>query len=162
MEVGVPGADPANAVFAHEDCGVGVMEEVAGQVRKLRKDLSSHLSVPQRRNQYTQSRRFQQARNEFPGLLHAQRPPHHPRMSGHAQEFVEDRPSGVPRRWTAALALQPCTRHGMEGRIGVGSIDQDIGIDDDQCLPALHGLIQRVPVGNINQGAPAVEDRQRR
>ncbi len=46
MEVGVPGANAPNAVFAHEDCGVGVMQEVAGQVGKFGKDLSRHLGVP--------------------------------------------------------------------------------------------------------------------
>ena len=46
MEVGVAGANPPNAVFAHEDCGMGVMQEVAGQMGKFGKDLSSHLGVP--------------------------------------------------------------------------------------------------------------------
>ena len=59
MEIGVPGANPANAVFAHEDCGTGVMEEVAGQMRKFRKDLSGHLGVPRGRDKHTQSRRVE-------------------------------------------------------------------------------------------------------
>jgi hypothetical protein len=46
MEVGIPGTDLANAMFAHEDCGMGVMEEVAGQMGKFGKDLASHLGVP--------------------------------------------------------------------------------------------------------------------
>lgn len=46
MKVCVPGANPPNAVFAHQDCGVGVMQEVAGQVGKFGKDLSGHLGVP--------------------------------------------------------------------------------------------------------------------
>ena len=46
MEVGVPRANPPNAVFAHEDRGMGVMEEVAGQMGKLGKDLPCHLGVP--------------------------------------------------------------------------------------------------------------------
>jgi len=46
MEVGVPCANPANAVFAHEDCGMGVVEEVARQMRKFCEDLSGHLGMP--------------------------------------------------------------------------------------------------------------------
>ena len=46
MEVGVAGANPPNAVFAHEDCGVGVVQEVASQMGKFGKDLSGHLGVP--------------------------------------------------------------------------------------------------------------------
>ena len=83
-------------------------------------------------------------------------------MSGHSQKLVEDRPTGVPGLWPAALAFKPGMRRGMEWRISVGSIDQDIRIDDEQCLPAFHRLVQRVPISNINQGAAAVEDRQGR
>ncbi len=46
MEVGVSGANPANTMLAHQDCGMGVMQEVAGQMGKLSKDLSCHLGVP--------------------------------------------------------------------------------------------------------------------
>ena len=46
MEVGVPGANPPDAVFAHEDRGVGVMQDVASQMGKFGKDLSGHLGVP--------------------------------------------------------------------------------------------------------------------
>ena len=46
MEVGVPGTNPVNAMFAHEDCGMGVMQEVAGQMGKFGKDLPRYLGVP--------------------------------------------------------------------------------------------------------------------
>ena len=46
MEVGVAGANPPNAVFAHEDCGMGVMQDVARQMGKFGKDLSGYLGVP--------------------------------------------------------------------------------------------------------------------
>ena len=36
MEVGVAGANPANAVFAHEDRGMRTMQQVAGEGRKFR------------------------------------------------------------------------------------------------------------------------------
>ena len=88
MEVGVPGTNLANAMFAHEDCGMGVMQDVAGEMRKLGKDLSSHLSVPRCGNKHIQSRRVEQARHELPRLLYAAGLSHDPRMSGHAQKLV--------------------------------------------------------------------------
>ena len=160
MEVGVPGTNPPDAVFAHEDCGMGVMEDVARQVRKLGKNLSSHLTVPRGRDQHIQPRRVKQGRHKLPRLLHAPGLSHDPRMSGHSQEFVQDRPGRVPSLRPAALALEPCASCGMEGRIGVGSIDQDVGVDDNQCLPAFHCLVQRVPIRNIDQSTAAVENRQ--
>jgi len=66
MEVGVPGANPANPVFAHEGGGIGVVEEVTGKVGKFREDLSGHLGMPWRGDKRAQSRRVEQARNESP------------------------------------------------------------------------------------------------
>jgi len=160
MEVGIPGTDLANAMFAHEDCGMGVMEDVARQVRKLGKNLSSHLTVPRGRGQHIQPRRVEQGRHKLPRLLHAPRLPHYAWMSGHSQEFIQNRPSRVPSLRPAALALEPCASHGMEGRISVSSIDQDIGVDYNHRLPSFHCLIQRLPIRNIDQSTAAVENRQ--
>ena len=66
VEVGVASANPANAMFTHEDCSMGVMQHVAGQIRKLGKDLCGHLDMPRAGNEHTNSRRVEQARNEFP------------------------------------------------------------------------------------------------
>src|SRR5208283_3191394 len=82
-------------------------------------------------------------------------------MSGHSQKLVKNRPTRVPSVRLQALALKPRARRSMEWRISVRSVDQDIGIDEEQSLSAFHGLVQRVPIGNINQGAAAVEDWQR-
>jgi hypothetical protein len=35
MEVGIPGADPANAMFAHQDGSPGIMQQVSREMRKL-------------------------------------------------------------------------------------------------------------------------------
>jgi len=46
MEVSIPGTNPMDAMFAHQDCGMGVVQEVAGQMGKLGKDLSGDLGMP--------------------------------------------------------------------------------------------------------------------
>ena len=56
MEIGVTGTNPTYAVFTHEDCGMGVMQEVAGQMGKFGKDLSRHLGVPWGGDKHTHSR----------------------------------------------------------------------------------------------------------
>jgi hypothetical protein len=45
MEIRVSGANPANAMFTHQDCRMGIMEQIASQIRELREDLSGHLSM---------------------------------------------------------------------------------------------------------------------
>ena len=139
---------------------MGVMEQIAGQIGKFRKHLSSHLSMARGGDKHTHSGRLEQVGNEFPGLLYAAGPLHHPRMSGHSQKFVQNGPTRVPGIGPPALALKPRSRRSMEWRISVRSIDQDIGVNENQCLSAFHRLIQRVPVGNVNQNAAAMEDRQ--
>lgn len=59
MKIGVPATDPANAMFAHQDSGVGVMEQVASEMRKFGKNLRSHLRMPRCGNKHTQSRRIE-------------------------------------------------------------------------------------------------------
>lgn len=46
MEVRIPGADPADAMFAHQDRSVGIMEQVSREMRQLRESLFCHLGVP--------------------------------------------------------------------------------------------------------------------
>lgn len=161
MKIGVARTNATDAMFAHQDCGVGVMEDVAREVRQLGKNLRSHLTVPRGGDERIQSGRVEQGRHKLPRLRHAPRPPHYAWMRGDSQEFVQDGPSCVPRIDAAALAIKPRSRRGVKGRISVGSIDQDVGVDDNQCLPAFHGLIQGVPIGNVDHSAAAVEDRQR-
>ena len=46
MEVGVAGADAADTVFAHENCGMGVMKKVTRKVGELLEHLVGHVGVP--------------------------------------------------------------------------------------------------------------------
>ena len=66
MEVRVSRADPANAMFAHEDCGMRVMEDIASQMGKFSEDLCGHLSMSQCGDEHSDSRRLEQAPHEFP------------------------------------------------------------------------------------------------
>ena len=50
VEVCIPCADLPDAMLTHEDGRVSVVQEIAGQVRKLRNDLPGNLEVTWRRN----------------------------------------------------------------------------------------------------------------
>ena len=60
MEISVPSAYAADPVFTHEDSRVGVVEEIACEMGKLRKDVRCHLGVSLGGNQHSQSRRLKQ------------------------------------------------------------------------------------------------------
>lgn len=66
MEIRITGANPPDAMFAHEDRGTRIVEDVASEVRKFGKDLCGHLSVARSGNKYAQPGRFEEAGNKFP------------------------------------------------------------------------------------------------
>jgi hypothetical protein len=160
VKVHIPRTDPAYPMLAHKDSRVRFMEEVSCQAWKFPDDLLGHIGMSQRRSQYSQPWRAEQSRNKRPGLRRAPQPLHHSRVCGDAHELIENRPGGIPRVRPAPLLLEPVARTRIQWRIRVRGIDQDICIDDKHALPPFHGLVQSVPVRDINQGAPAVEYRQ--
>jgi hypothetical protein len=80
-------------------------------------------------------------------------------MRGHAQKLIEYSPGHVPGIRSRAPAFEPIAARSMEWGFNISGIDQHIGIDRKQ-LAAFHGLVQGVAVGNIDEGAAAVECRQ--
>ena len=46
MEVGIPRADPANAMLTHQDRGLGIMQKIAREMGKLGKSLFHHFRMP--------------------------------------------------------------------------------------------------------------------
>src|ERR1700735_1358198 len=52
-------------------------------------------------------------------------------MGQHAQKFIDDRPSNKPRVRTPPLPLQPLIARAVKLRMLVGSVHQDIGVNDE-------------------------------
>ena len=57
------------------------------------------------------------------------------------------------------LPFKPIAAGDMKWRVGIGAIDQHIGIDDEH-LAAFHRLAQGIAVGDVDHGATTVERRQ--
>lgn len=140
MKVGIARDNPTDAMLAHENRCVSVVEEIAREMRKLSDDLRGNLGVSLRRDEDTKAGRGVQRRDEVPGRLCAPRPPHHPRVGAHAQELIQDRPRGIPGIRAHSLAFKPVAAGGMERRVCVSSVHQHVRIDDEQ-LPPFDGLV---------------------
>jgi hypothetical protein len=69
IEIGIPSADPPNAVLAHENCGMRIVQQVAGEVRQLQNDLFGDVSVPLGRDKDSETRRGEERRHKFPTLV---------------------------------------------------------------------------------------------
>ncbi len=57
MEIRVPGVDPPDPVLPHQDRGLGVIEKVPAQERRLFHDFGRDFSVRFRRNEKAEGRR---------------------------------------------------------------------------------------------------------
>ncbi len=81
-EVGVMRTYPLNAVFAHEDCRVQVVHEIAGGVWSLIDNLPNKLRVDGSRDEHRETPRLDQFIDEVQSSRRAERPPQHTGM-GH-------------------------------------------------------------------------------
>ena len=66
MKIRIAGADSSNAVFAHENSRMRVMQQITGEMRQLQNDLSGDVGMPVRGNENGEARRSKQSRYELP------------------------------------------------------------------------------------------------
>ena len=75
IEIGIPGADPSDPVFAHENSRMRIVEQIAGEVRQLQNDLFGDVGASLRRDR-TASPARREAPLRTPTLPAAPRPSH--------------------------------------------------------------------------------------
>ena len=66
MKIRIAGADSSNAVFAHENSRMRVMQQITGEMRQLQNDLSGDVGIPVRGNENGEAWRSKQSRYELP------------------------------------------------------------------------------------------------
>ena len=114
IEIGVTGADSPNSVLAHENCGVGVMHQITGEMWQLQNDLSRDVGMPVGRDKNGEAWRGKQCHDELPSRRCGPRPSHDARMGCYAHELVENSPGRVPGIWSGALAFKPMAAGAMK------------------------------------------------
>ena len=129
MEIRIAGTDLPNAMFAHEDCCMRVMQQITGEMRKFQNDLSSDIGVSMRRDKNCESWRSEKHRHKLPRRRCGPWPSHDPWMRGYAQKLIEDSPGRVPGIRPRALAFEPIAARTMELGVNISGIDQHIGVD---------------------------------
>ena len=137
IEIGVAGADLPDAVLAHENCSVSIVEQIAGEVRQLVNEFARDVGMTMGRNENGEARRSEECRHELPRRFCVPRPPHDPRMRCNAQKLVKYPPGRIPSIRPRPLALEPVAAGGMKLRIGIGGISQHIGVDHKHYRPSM-------------------------
>ena len=66
IKIRIAGADPPNAVLAHENCRMRVMQQITGEMRQLYDNLAGNVGMPVRGNEDGEAWRSKESRYEFP------------------------------------------------------------------------------------------------
>ena len=114
MEVGIPCANLPDAVLTHENGGMRVVKQIAGEMGNLLDNLLGDRGMSLGRDEKTEPRRGKKRGDEFQPFDRTPWPTHHPRVSGYAQELIEDRPGRVPGICSASLTFKPIKASGMK------------------------------------------------
>ena len=136
-EIRIARANAADAVLPHENRRMGVVKQIAGEMRIFPNDLVGDLRVTLGWPQHPETGGREQRRDEAPSLGRAPGPAHHPRMRRHAQEFRNDRPGRVPRVRAHTLVEKPAPKWLVKRRIGVRDVDQYVGVDGQHYRPSI-------------------------
>jgi hypothetical protein len=129
IEIGVACADPPNAVLAHENRRVRVMQQVTGNMRQLQNNLSGDVGMPVRRHKNSEAWRSEERGHKLPRRWCGPGPSHYPWMRCDAQKLIEYSPRGVSCIRLRALAFKPVAARDMELGINIRGINKHVGVD---------------------------------
>lgn len=132
MEVAVARDDAADAVLAHQGGGVEVVHQVVARVRDVGEASVQDRGVALRGAQHASAGRPQQDAQERVGLADGPRSGVDTRMGGDAQELVGDAPGEEPGCGPRPRVLEQAATREVELAAGVGGVEQDVGVDDEQ------------------------------
>jgi hypothetical protein len=137
VKIGISSANLADSVLAHEDGSMGIVEEIAREVRDFSDNLLRNHRVLLGRYQNVESWRSKQRLDEVPRLSHIPWSPHYPWVRCHSEELIKDRPGRIPRVRAPSLAFQPAAAAGVKWRITVSGVHEDVRIDNEHYRPSM-------------------------
>ena len=161
MKVRIAGHNASDAVFAHQDGGMGIVQDVALQIGQLHECRAQYLGVTVGRQQHRCRRCGEHGIDELPGDRCCPGFAEHSGMSADTQKFVDDVPSQIPRRCLHPPLLKSRAARLVKVRIAVGGIDQNIRINDEHSA-LVHRLEQSIAIRHVHRVATAAQGWQRR
>ncbi len=108
-EMSVMGVNASNSVLSHENCGMRIEHEVAGDARDVRGSLSEHIFVPLRLLEDSGRRRCKCRIEKSPGIRERQGLGEDAWMRRHSQKLVHDTPRQIPRFCATSPFREQCS-----------------------------------------------------
>lgn len=161
MKVAVSCANAPDAMLAHEHRRFRVVPQVARDTRHVTDNGGEHGAVALGGQQHCQPGRGGYGEEKLAGCCTRPRLSQHAWMRDHAKKLVANAPGEKPGIASDAPGFEQRATPHMLRRVAICRVHQDIRIDDEQSAP-LHRAKQFVAIGNVDEGAAAVERGQRR
>jgi hypothetical protein len=122
-------------------------------------NFTGDVGVSLRRSENTKTRRGKKRGDELPSGRRAPRTSHNARVGCHSQKLLQNRPSRIPSVGACSLSVNLDRAHETatqcQPRMPTRWYQRP-------ALPPLHGVIESLSVGDIDECATAVKGRQRR
>jgi hypothetical protein len=135
-------------VLTHENSRVCIVQQIAGEIWQLRNDLSGDFGVSLCRDEYGEAWRGEKRQDKLPRRQCALRPPHDPNRK-------------VSPKWCTMHPVAPVGAQANRDRAHEIASRRRRRKSAHWCrrraLTTLHGVVQRVAIGNINECAAAAE-----
>ena len=163
VKPGVPSADPADPVLAHENRRVEVVHLVAANVRQCLHRLLKYRRVATRREKQGDPRRSHQSRDKATGLsrmVHGERKTQ--AVGAGPKELIADVPGDEGRRRTRVSGiLDPAAAWLVMLGILVRTVEKHVRVEYQHSL-ALHHPVQLFAVRDVHSLATALPRGERR
>ena len=137
VEIGVSGVNGADTILSHQDRGMRVENQIARDSGHFGKHLRGRMSVTIGLGQKSERRRCEQSVEKVPRLIAGEGLRHDAGMGHHAEKLVDNAPSEIPGSRLRAAGLEEFPAAVMFGSVLVRTVNQDVGIDDEQSYPSI-------------------------
>ena len=130
MKIGIPGINRLDTVLLHQDGDVKIKNQISGEMRQGLHHCPGNLSMALGFAQDSEARRSEQRFYKLPCFTDLERLPEHIGMGGHSKKLINYPPRQIPGAGLLAPILKKSPAPGVSGRILVGGVKQNIGIDN--------------------------------
>lgn len=137
VEIGVSGVNGADTILPHQDGGVRVEDQIARDSGHFGKHLRCRMSVTIGLDQKSERGRRKQSVEKGPRLIAGEGLRHDAGMGHHAEKLVDNAPSEIPGSRLRTAGHEEFTARVMFGSVLVRTVNQDVGVDDEQSYPSI-------------------------
>src|SRR5208337_2546264 len=135
IKIRISGSNIGDSVLPHHRGDMKIMKPTAGHVRVFARQIADHFRVPVGLHHDLERRKRPKRFDEAPSLRKRQRMGKGRGLRSHAEEFIDNRPSDVPRFRGQTPLAENLSHLPLPGEVFVGGVDQQVGVNNEHRQP---------------------------